>query len=170
MALVVRRKKAKDKIVKSLRNLGAIVEGLKSQGKSIVLTTGCFDLLHVGHVRLLEDAKSRGDFLVVGVHDDKVATKIKGKGYPVHEAPERMEMLASFESVDYVCTIEDMDASALLKLIEPTFYARGTNFTERALPERPTLKTLGSRFLACGDKKRHASEKIVARIRKRKFE
>lgn len=170
MALVVRRKKAKDKIVKSLRNLRAIVDGLKSQGKSIVLTTGCFDLLHVGHVRCLEDAKSRGDFLVVAIYDDKMAGKIKGKSYPVHEAPERMEMLASLESVDYVCTIADEDGTQLLEMLEPTIYAKGTNFTERALTERPALKAVGSRYLGCGDKKSHSSSKIVARVRKRKFD
>lgn len=171
MALVVKRKKAKDKIVKSLRNLSAIVDGLRSQGKSIVLATGCFDMLHIGHMRCLEDAKSRGDFLVVGIHDDKASGKIKGKGYPVHESADRMEMLANLESVDYVCTIEDEDGAKLLEMLKPAIFAKGAGVTERSLAERATLKGLGVRFLSCGGtKKAFSTSKIVQSVRKRKFE
>lgn len=171
MALVVRRKKAKDKIVKSLRNLGAIVEGLRSQGKSIVLATGCFDVLHVGHARCLEDAKSRGDFLVVGIHEDKLCGKIKGKGFPVHESTDRMEMLASLESVDYVCTFSDEDGTKLVELLQPAIYAKGAGVVERSLSEKPALKANSVRFQSCGgSKKTHSSNKIVQRIRKRKFD
>ncbi|MCB9890828.1 MAG: adenylyltransferase/cytidyltransferase family protein [Planctomycetes bacterium] len=170
MALTVSRKKAKDKIVKSLRNLSAIVDGLKSQGKSIVLTTGCFDLLHVGHVRFLEDAKSRGDFLVVAVFDDKATAAQKGKGYPVQETLERMELLAGLESVDYVCALGDDDGTKLVESLVPSVYAKGTNHNERGLSERVVMKANGVKFLACGDKKAHSASKIVAKIRKRKFD
>lgn len=170
MALTVSRKKFKDKIVKSQRNLGAIVDGLKSQGKSIVLTTGCFDLLHVGHARFLEDAKSRGDFLVVGVFDDKVAAKHKGKGFPIQESIERMEVLAALESVDYVCEVADEDGASLIAALSPSVYAKGTDHNERALTERAAIKANGVKFLACGDKKAHSAAKIVGKIRKRKFD
>lgn len=170
MALVAKKSKARDKIVKNQRTLAGILEGLRSQGKSIVFTNGCFDLLHVGHVRCLEDAKSRGDFLVVGVNGDRSVGKLKGKGFPINELDDRMETVAGLASVDYVTSFEEETADKILLKLEPAVYAKGSDHRERTLPERATLKSIGARIVICGDKKRRSTRKTVQKIRKRKFE
>jgi rfaE bifunctional protein nucleotidyltransferase chain/domain len=170
MALVAKRLKAKDKIVTNVRTLAGILEGLRSQGKTIVFTTGCFDLLHPGHVRFLEDAKSRGDFLVVGVHDDRGCGRLKGKGFPVNDLDDRLECLAGFGSVDYVTPCEGEDAARLIELFAPAIFAKGQELQERSVHERAALKAKAVRVIACGDRKTHSLRKVVLKIRKRKFE
>ncbi|HHI78451.1 MAG TPA: D-glycero-beta-D-manno-heptose 1-phosphate adenylyltransferase [Planctomycetes bacterium] len=169
MALVVKKKRSKDKIVKNKKTLAGILEGLKSQGKKVVLTNGCFDILHVGHARCLEDAKSRGDFLVVALNEDPVVTKLKGRGYPINPLEDRMELVASLTSVDYVTAFGDETADEILKLFKPTLYAKGTDYTERTVPERNTAKEVGAKIVIVGDKKSHATSKVVQKIRRRKF-
>ena len=170
MALVIKKLKAKDKIVKNPRTLAGILDGLRSQGKVLVLTNGCFDILHVGHVRCLEDAKSRGDFLIVAVNEDKTVTKLKGRGFPLNSVEERMEVLAGLASVDYVTSFEACTADALIDKFKPTLYAKGTDYTEKTVPERATVKRIGSKVVIVGDKKAHSTRKVVQKIRKRKFD
>jgi len=165
-----KKQKAKDKIIKSRRTLVGILEGLRSQGKTVVLTNGCFDILHVGHVRSLEDARSRGDFLVVAVNEDETVTRLKGKGLPVNPVDERMEILAGLASVDYVCSFSEDTADALIRALKPGLYAKGTDYTERTVPEGPTVKEIGAKIVIVGDKKRHSSSKVVEKIRNRKFD
>ncbi len=169
MALVVKKKRSKDKIVKNKKTLAGILDGLKSQGKKVVLTNGCFDILHVGHARCLEDAKSRGDFLVVALNEDAAVTKLKGRGYPINTLDDRMELVASLSSVDYVTSFGDQTADEILELFKPTLYAKGTDYTERTVPERSTAKEVGAKIVIVGDKKAHATSKVVQKIRRRKF-
>lgn len=166
----VKKHRSKDKIVKSRSSLVGIVESLRSQGKLVALTNGCFDLLHVGHVRCLEDAKSRCDFLIVAVNGDKTVAELKGTGFPIHPVQERMETVAGLESVDYVIAFEEATADRLLKQVKPTHYAKGTDYTERTLPERDTVKEIGAKVLIVGDKKNHSTSKTVQKIRKGKFD
>ena len=169
MVVVPRKHRSKDKIVKDRRGLAAILSGLSAQGKTVVLTNGVYDLLHVGHLRCLEDARSRGDFLVVAVNSDASATRLKGKGYPVMPVAARMELLSGFSFVDYVTTFEEDTADSLIEQMRPTLYAKGTEYNLRTLPEKATLKSLEIKAVFVGDKKGHSSSKIVQRIRKRKF-
>jgi len=162
--------RARDKIAKNRKTLAGILDGLRSQGKAVVLTNGCFDILHVGHVRCLEDARSRGDFLVVAVNEDEVVTRLKGKGFPVNACAERMEVLAGLGCVDYVVSFKEETADALIEALKPNLYAKGTDYTERSIPESPTVKAVGGKVVIVGDKKDHASSKVVDRIRKRKFD
>ncbi len=170
MAVTAKRMRARDKIVKSRRVLKGILEGLRSQGKTLVFTNGCFDLLHVGHVRCLEDAKSRGDFLIVGVNEDETVKRLKGRGYPIHPVAERMEVLGGLTCVDYVVSFKEETADSLLRDLRPDFYAKGTDYNERKLPERATLKEIGAKVLIVGDKKAHSTTKTVQKIRRRKFD
>ncbi len=170
MPAAPRKHKAKDKIIKSRRTLVGTLEGLRSQGKTIVLTNGCFDILHVGHVRSLEDARSRGDFLVVALNEDETVTKLKGKGFPINPVEERMEILAGLTSVDYVCSFAEETADALIKALKPGLYAKGTDYTERSVPEAATVKSIGAKVVIVGDKKNHSSSKVVEKIRERKFD
>src|SRR5262245_4281539 len=140
-----------------------------AQGKTIVLTNGVYDLLHVGHVRCLEDARSRGDFLVVAVNSDASAERRKGKGHPVVPAQERMEVLAGLGFVDYVTTFEEDTADKLIEQLKPTIYAKGTEYSLKTLPERDTVKKLEIKAIFVGDKKAHSSSKLIQKIKKRKF-
>ena len=169
MVVVPRKQRSRDKIIKDRKSLAAILGGLSAQGKTVVLTNGVYDLLHVGHARCLEDARSRGDFLVVAVNSDKAAEGLKGKGFPINPASERMEMLSALWFVDYVTTFAEETADDLLRLIQPDFYAKGTDYNTKTIPERQTVKELGIKAVFVGDKKTHATKKTVQRIRKKKF-
>ncbi|HLQ38419.1 MAG TPA: adenylyltransferase/cytidyltransferase family protein, partial [Planctomycetota bacterium] len=131
---------------------------------------GVFDLLHPGHVRCLEDARSRGDFLVVAVNDDAGAERLKGKGHPLIDCDERMEVLSALWFVDYVTCFHEDSADALLKQLRPSIYAKGTDYTLKTLPERETLKQLDVRAIFVGDKKQHSTSKLLQKIKKRKLD
>lgn len=169
MVVVPRKVRSKDKIITDRKALAAILQGVQASSKQVVLTNGCFDLLHVGHIRYLEDARSRGDFLVVACNSDKSAERIKGKGYPIIPLAERMELISALWFVDYVTSFEEETADELITQIKPDVYAKGTDYNARTLPEKATLKELGIKPVFVGDKKSHASSKIVQRIRKKKF-
>jgi D-glycero-beta-D-manno-heptose 1-phosphate adenylyltransferase len=161
--------RSKDKIVTDLKALSAILEGVRASGKTVVLTNGVFDLMHVGHVRYLEDARSRGDFLVVAVNSDKTAEAIKGKGFPINPAEERMELLSALWFTDYITKFDDETADDLIRKLNPNVYAKGTDYNTKTLPENKTVKELGIKPVFVGDKKTHATRKVVSKIRKRKF-
>jgi rfaE bifunctional protein nucleotidyltransferase chain/domain len=161
LVVVPRKLRSKDKIVTDRRSLAAILSGLMANGKTIVLTNGVYDLLHVGHVRCLEDARSRGDFLVVAVNSDASAEKLKGKGRPVVPCDERMELLASLWFVDYVTCFDEDTTDKLLEQLRPTMYAKGTEYTLKTLPERDTLKRLDMKAVFVGDKKTHSTSKLI---------
>lgn len=169
MVVVPRKQRSRDKIHTDRKSLAAILGGLVAQGKTVVLTNGVYDLLHVGHVRCLEDARSRGDFLVVALNSDASAERAKGKGRPVVPLAERMEVVAGLGFVDYVTTFDEDTADTLIEQLRPSIYAKGTEYNLKTLPERETLKRLDLKAVFVGDKKGHSSSKIIQRIRKRKF-
>jgi D-glycero-beta-D-manno-heptose 1-phosphate adenylyltransferase len=169
LVLVPRQQRSKDKIL-DRKGLQAIVGGLTAQGKIVVLTNGVYDLLHVGHVRCLEDARSRGDFLVVAVNSDSSAEKLKGKGRPIMPLDERMEVLAGMWFVDYVTSFDEDTADRLLLQIRPTMYAKGSDYTLKTLPERDTLKQLDIKAVFVGDKKSQSTTKMLQKIKKRKLD
>ena len=170
MVVVPRKVRSKDKVITDLKALAAILEGVRASGKTVVLTNGVFDLMHVGHVRYLEDARARGDFLVVAVNSDKITEKIKGKGYPINPCAERMELLSTLWFTDYITTFDDETADDLIRTLQPDVYAKGTDYNTKTLPENKTLKELGIKPVFVGDKKSHATKKTVSKIRKKKFD
>ncbi|MEZ5963799.1 MAG: adenylyltransferase/cytidyltransferase family protein [Planctomycetota bacterium] len=170
MVVVPRKVRSKDKIIPDVKSLGLVLEGLRAQGKVIVLTNGVFDLLHVGHVRCLEDARARGDFLVVAVNSDKSAEKLKGKGHPIHDEDERMELISALWFVDYVTCFDGDTADEVLRVLKPDVYAKGTDYSASTLPEKGTVKELGIKPAFVGDKKTHSTSKIIAKIRKKKLD
>ena len=169
MVVVPRKVRSKEKIITDRKPLRAILEGVRASGKTVVLTNGVFDLLHVGHVRYLEDARSRGDFLVVAVNSDKTAEDLKGKGFPINPVNERMELLSTLWFVDYVTSFDEDTAEELLRQFKPDVYAKGTDYNTKTLPERKVVKELGVKPVFVGDKKTHATKKTVRRIRQKKF-
>ena len=166
MVVIPRKQRSKDKVIADRRNLASILTGLRASGKTVVLTNGVFDLLHVGHTRSLEDARSRGDYLVVAVNSDKSAQALKGKGRPIQPATERMEVLAALSFVDYVTVFEDATADGILEQFQPTLYAKGIDYTIKTLAERDTVKALGIKAVFVGDKKGHSTAKLIQKIQK----
>ncbi len=161
--------KAVDKIVDDHKTLADILNALQSQGKKIVFANGCFDILHVGHVRYLQDARSRGDYLVVALNADSSVRKLKGKGHPINPEEERLEMLAALECVNYVTVFEEETADEILKKLRPDFHAKGTDYTPQTVPERETVQSIGGEVLIVGDPKEHSTSDVLRRIRRRKF-
>jgi rfaE bifunctional protein nucleotidyltransferase chain/domain len=170
LAVVPRRQRSKDKIFSDRRSLQAILAGLKASGKVVVLTNGVFDLLHVGHTRYLEDARSRGDLLVVAINSDKSAESLKGKGHPMLPADERMELLSALSFVDYVTTFDEATADDLLDSLRPNLYAKGTDYSLKTLPEKETLRKHDIKAVFVGDKKAHSTTKLIQKIKKKKLD
>jgi D-glycero-beta-D-manno-heptose 1-phosphate adenylyltransferase len=140
----------------------------RGAGESITLANGCFDLLHVGHVRYLKAAKALGGHLIVAVNSDESVRALKGDGRPLMPAEERAEILAAFEDVDAVVIFPEPDVRALVREIRPNIQAKGTDYTVHSVPERDVLAEYGGRVEIVGDPKDHsASEIIRSRIRTR---
>jgi len=145
--------------------MSVIVEHLKSQGKTIVMTNGCFDLLHVGHVRCLQDAKEAGDVLVVAVNSDSSVKSYKDPGLPINPENERLEVLAALECVDYVFLFTDLTVDKVLLRLKPHYQAKGSDYTEETVPERQTVLSYGGKVIITGDPKDHATRDLIAKIR-----
>jgi D-glycero-beta-D-manno-heptose 1-phosphate adenylyltransferase len=142
----------------------ALAERLRAAGRRIVLANGCFDLLHVGHVRYLEEARRLGDVLFVGVNSDAAVARLKGEGRPLMPAIERMEILAALRPVDHVVEFDDDTADGLIRAIKPDVHAKGTDYTEASVPERATSEAIGAATAITGDPKRHATRDVIATI------
>lgn len=136
----------------------------KSRGEEIVLTNGCFDILHVGHSRYLTGAKSEGDILVVAVNSDESVRSLKGEGRPILPAEARAEIVAALAAVDYVVIFEEQDVKPLLEELRPNVHAKGTDYTRETVPEREIAARLGIRVAIVGDPKRHSTRELLARL------
>jgi len=134
-------------------------------GESVTLANGCFDLLHVGHVRYLHAAKKLGGRLVVAVNSDESVRELKGEGRPLMPAEERAEILAALADVDAVVIFPERDVRALIREIRPDVQAKGTDYTADSVPERDVIREIGGRIEIVGDPKNHsASEMIRSRL------
>lgn len=139
---------------------------LRSSGVgTVVLANGCFDPLHVGHIRYLYGAKEHGDFLIVAINDDESTAALKGKGRPVLCAADRAELVAHLDMVDAVLVFSGQDVSAVLEGLRPRYHAKGTDYRVETVPELDVSKRLGIETVIVGDPKSHASGEIVGRIR-----
>jgi len=136
----------------------------RQQGKRVVLANGCFDLLHVGHVRYLEGARREGDILVVGVNSDASARRLKGPGRPILSESARAELVAALATVDAVVIFDEPDVAALLRELRPDVHAKGTDYTAETVPEREIAAQLGIRVAIVGDPKRHSTRELLARL------
>jgi rfaE bifunctional protein nucleotidyltransferase chain/domain len=150
--------------VLSERELMDAVAEDRAAGRTIVFANGCFDVLHVGHVRYLQGASAEGDRLIVAINDDGMVTRLKGTGRPVMPAAERAEIVAALEPVDYVVTFADETVARLLNEIKPDVHCKGTDYTTESVPERAVVQSYGGRTAIVGDPKRHASRDILKKI------
>jgi rfaE bifunctional protein nucleotidyltransferase chain/domain len=136
----------------------------RARGRRVVFANGCFDLLHVGHVRYLSAARELGDALVVGLNSDASVRRLKGPGRPVMPADERAELIGALAAVDLVVVFDDDSADALIARLRPDVHAKGTDYTEASVPERATVLTAGGRVAIAGDPKSHATRDLIAAI------
>jgi rfaE bifunctional protein nucleotidyltransferase chain/domain len=137
----------------------------RERGERIVLANGCFDLLHVGHVRYLEGARAEGDVLVVGVNSDASVRLLKGPGRPILSESARAQLVAGIAAVSYVIVFDEPDVRALLELLRPDVHAKGTDYTVDTVPERDASRRLGVRVAIVGDAKRHSTAELLAKLR-----
>lgn len=131
----------------------------------IVLANGCFDLLHVGHVRYLEDARARGETLIVALNSDESVRASKGPGRPRMPLAERAELLCALRCVDFVTWFPEATLERTLRLLRPDVHAKGTDYTEESVPERAVDRELGIAIAICGDPKEHSSSALHALAR-----
>jgi rfaE bifunctional protein nucleotidyltransferase chain/domain len=138
----------------------------KRQGRRIVLANGCFDTLHVGHIRYLEGARREGDILVVGLNADCSVRKLKGPGRPVLDENARAQLVAALRSVDYVVLFAEPTVEELLEELRPDVHAKGTDYTAETVPEHAVAARLGIRVAIVGDRKDHSTRELLESIRK----
>ena len=148
------------------KDLPRIAKELRQQGKKIVLANGCFDILHVGHVRYLRGARAEGDALVVGVNADAGVSGLKGSGRPVLNERARALLVAALREVDYVVIFPEPNVDALLADLRPDVHAKGTDYTADTVPERATAEQLGIRVAIVGDPKEHSTRELLQSVRK----
>ena len=141
-----------------------LVAADRRAGRTLALANGCFDLLHVGHVRYLQAASLEADRLIVAVNDDGTAAA-KGPGRPILKANERAELIAALRGVDYVTIFPEPTVAPLLELLRPDVHCKGTDYTSATVPERTTVLAYGGRIAIVGDPKDHSTRDLVARIR-----
>ncbi len=151
-------------IILNQGDLARKVEALKAQGKKIIFTNGCFDLLHVGHVRYLEGAKSLGDILVLALNSDESIKRLKGKERPLLPLEDRLGILSAFKSVDFVTAFDEDTVSPLLLKLKPHIHAKGTDYTPDSVPEKDTVASYGGKVAVVGDPKDHASKNLIQLI------
>jgi rfaE bifunctional protein nucleotidyltransferase chain/domain len=150
--------------IKGAEDLRAIVSAIRARGRKVVFANGCFDLLHVGHIRYLQNARALGDILVVGVNGDAGVRALKGKGRPLQPEADRAEIIASLECVDYVLLFDAPTVDGILKELRPDIHAKGTDYTEESVPERETVRAYGGRVAIVGDPKDHSTRDLLGVI------
>ncbi len=141
------------------------IAGERAAGRTIAFANGCFDLLHVGHVRYLQAAAREADRLVVAINDDASVERLKGPGQPVLTAADRAELVAALRGVDYVTIFPEADVTPLLLALRPDVHCKGTDYTVDTVPERDTVRGYGGRIAIVGDPKDHSTRDLLSRIR-----
>ena len=153
------------KIISDLTELRGIIEKEKAAGKTIVFGNGCFDIVHVGHVRYLAGAKELGDVLIVAVNDDSSVTGLGKRKEVVTPADERAEIIAALHCVDYVILFGEPTVENLLRSLKPHIHAKGTDYTEDNVPERDIVLSYGGKVAIVGDPKDHSTRDIIKTIK-----
>jgi rfaE bifunctional protein nucleotidyltransferase chain/domain len=145
-----------------VQHLEELADALK--GKKVVLANGCFDMLHVGHLRYLKGARALGDVLVVAINSDCSVRAIKDPGRPILDEGERIALVSALECVDYVVLFDEPDVTRVLQILRPTVHAKGTDYTEETVPERDVVRAYGGDVRITGDTKDHSTREIIHRI------
>jgi rfaE bifunctional protein nucleotidyltransferase chain/domain len=146
------------------QGLVALVAADRAAGRTIAFANGCFDVLHVGHVRYLEGARREGDRLIVAVNDDDSVRQLKGSGRPILPATARAELVAALRAADYVVVFADRTVERLLRLVRPDVHCKGTDYTLESVPEADVMRSIGGRIAIVGDHKDHSTRALLAKL------
>jgi rfaE bifunctional protein nucleotidyltransferase chain/domain len=152
------------KKIQSIDSLKTIVKQLQKEGKRVVFGNGCFDLLHVGHVRYLEGARQLGDVLVVGLNSDASVRTLKGPHRPLMPEDERAEILSAISFVDYIVLFSELTVEHLLRTLQPDIHCKGTDYTVETVPEREIVSSYGGKTAIVGDSKDHSTQNLIQEI------
>ncbi len=150
--------------IKTIAELQEISSRARSAGMKVVMANGCFDLIHVGHVRYLQEAKGLGDILIVAINSDGSVSTLKGPGRPLQSESERAEIIASMECVDYVAVFSSPTVDPLLLELRPHVHVKGTDYTKDSVPERNTVRSYGGQVAIVGDPKDHSTRDLIKSI------
>ena len=150
--------------VLSRADLLARVADVRSEGRTIAFANGCFDLLHVGHIRYLNAAAQEADLLVVAINDDESVRKLKGEGRPILKAEDRAELVSALACVDFVIVFPEPTVGPLLEILRPDVHCKGTDYTLDSVPERDVVRAYGGRIAIVCDPKDHSTRDLLARI------
>lgn len=153
--------KTKIKGIAEIQRLGAEAQ---SSRRTVIFGNGCFDLIHVGHIRYLEAARALGDILIVGINSDASVRALKGYGRPLQSQEERAEIIASLECVNFVTIFEEETVASLLRVLRPDVHAKGTDYTSDTVPERDVAQSYDGRVAIVGDAKAHSSRDLIRTI------
>ena len=137
-----------------------------TRNRRVVLANGCFDILHVGHIRYLEDASRLGDVLVVAINSDRSVRQLKGEGRPILNEEERATLVSALRCVDYVVVFQETDVSQVIDGLRPSVHAKGPDYTEETVPERNQVRSYGGEVRIAGDPKDHSTKNILGTILK----
>jgi rfaE bifunctional protein nucleotidyltransferase chain/domain len=152
------------RVVPDYRELAPLLAAERRRGARVALTNGCFDVLHVGHLRLLREARGLAELLVVALNSDASARAAKGPGRPLVPLAERMELVAGLAGVDFVTSFDEPTAAALLAALRPELHVKGTDWTAETVPEREVVRGYGGRVVIAGDPKTHSSSELIRRL------
>lgn len=153
------------KLLRELPEAVRLADRLRAERRTLVMANGCFDLLHVGHVRYLRGAKAEGDVLLVAINSDASVRQLKGVDRPVLPGTDRAEIVASFECVDYVMIFDDLTVDRILEAVRPAVHAKGTDYSAESVPERETVLGYGGRIAIVGDPKDRSSKDYIRQLR-----
>lgn len=159
-----------DAIARKILDREQLLKQLSKKGRgatTLALANGCFDLVHVGHVRYLQGAKAEADVLLVAVNSDRSVRALKGEGRPLQDESDRAEIIASLACVDYVAVFDEDTVEPLIAALEPDVHCKGTDYTEGTVPEREAVLKYGGRIAIVGDPKDHATTDIIGRLTRR---
>ncbi len=144
--------------------LSRLCQSLKAQGKRLITTNGCFDILHVGHVRILQAARALGDALIVGINSDESVRKLKGSGRPINGELDRAEVLAALKCVDYVTIFGEDTPVEFLRAVKPDIHVKGSDYTADQLAETPVVEGFGGQVKILDLVPGKSTTAIVSRI------
>ncbi len=142
------------------------IERVRRDGKTVAFANGCFDVLHVGHIRYLQDAAKQADVLIVGVNGDESVRTLKGQGRPVMNERERAELISAIRGVSYVTIFHESSPGRLLGALKPDVHCKGTDYTPDSVPEADVVRSYGGRVVIVGDPKEHSTTEILQRMRR----
>ena len=151
----------------TLSRLTKIIQEHKKRGQKVVLANGCFDLIHVGHIRYLKESKKKGDVLVLALNSDSSIRKLKGEGRPILNQKERVDIASSFYFIDYITFFDEPNVEKVLLALKPNIHAKGSDYTEETVPEKETVKGYGGTIAITGGPKIKSTSQLIKEIASR---